>query len=41
MLVIGRSEVAETVTGLGLLKYEAFTNVMRQGFGNWKEVSTG
>lgn len=41
MLVIGRPEVAETVTVFGLLKYKAFTNVMRQGFGSWKEGSTG
>lgn len=24
-----------------MLKYKAFTNVMRQGFENWKKVSTG
>lgn len=40
MLRIGTSEVAETVI-VWLLKYKDFTNVMRQGFENWKKVSPG
>lgn len=41
MVVIGRSEVAETGDCLACSSTRPSTNVMRQAFENWKKESRG